>query len=259
MDRETIAQIREDLSKAAPSELPSLIDRYRSDERAGVQALVAQADKRQQAAQDERERLSSLGALQRSLHAEGYAVVAGVDEVGRGALAGPVTAAAIVLPPDTLIEGVDDSKRLTSDTRTRLDSEIRQVCTCVTVTHVSADQVDQLGIAVATVRAMRQAIQGLDMPAEHVLVDGLPVELGLPSTAVVDGDASVAAIAAASIVAKVSRDRLMTELDAEYPGYGFTVNKGYGTPPHLEAIRQLGASAVHRRSFAPCVDQPTLF
>ncbi len=259
MQRETIAQIREKLSKAAPEELPSLIDAYRHDDRAGVAALVDSHDKRLLAAEEESERLASLGALQRSLLAEGYTVVAGVDEVGRGALAGPVTAAAVILPHDVRVAGIDDSKRLSPDARSRLDGCIREVCVCMTISHVAADIIDEIGIAAATTQAMRQALSSLDTPAEHVLVDGLPVELGMPSTAVVNGDASVAAIAAASIVAKVARDRLMTELDAEYPGYGFTINKGYGTPPHLEAIRSLGASHVHRRSFAPCVDQPTLF
>jgi ribonuclease HII len=182
-----------------------------------------------------------------------------VDEVGRGALAGPVTAAAVVLAPDTELTGVDDSKRLTPDERAHLDSYVRDVSVCVTVSHVSVDVIDEVGIAPATLQAMRQALEALSARPDHVLVDGLPVELGWPSTAVVDGDAQVAAIASASIVAKVARDRLMTELDAVHPGYGFTVNKGYGTAQHLDAIRTLGVTSVHRRSFAPCVDQPTLF
>jgi ribonuclease HII len=186
-------------------------------------------------------------------------VIVGLD-LDERVLAGAERPGTVILthhPP--FIEGVDDSKRLSSDIRAHLDAEIRDVCVCVTVSHVSSELIDELGIAVATVRAMRQALEGLETAPEHALVDGLPVELGMPSTAVVDGDGSVAAIAAASIVAKVARDRLMTELDAEFPGYGFTVNKGYGTPPHLEAIRSLGPSEIHRKSFAPCVDQPTLF
>jgi ribonuclease HII len=259
MQRETIAQIKARFTKAAPEELPSLIAVYEDDNRAGVGAIVRVAAGRVAALERERRRLRSLGQLQRSLHAEGYRVVAGVDEVGRGALAGPVTAAAVVLPPEADITGVDDSKALSPDERTRLDAYVREVSACVTVSHVWVEVIDDIGIAPATLRAMRQALEALSARPDHVLVDGLPVELGMPSTAVVGGDARVAAIASASIVAKVARDRLMTELDTQHPGYGFIVNKGYGTPDHLQAIRRLGVSSVHRRSFAPCVDQPSLF
>lgn len=259
MQRETIAQIRERLSKAAPEELPSLVAEYEDDERAGVVSLLNTATRSLARNQSETERLHSLGALQRSLHAEGYRIVAGVDEVGRGALAGPVSAAAVVLPCEVIIAGLDDSKRLSPDTRSQIDASIRQVASAVSISHVSARRIDDVGIAAATVEAMREALTGLSSPVDHVCVDGLPIELGMPSTAVVGGDGSVSAIAAASIVAKVARDRLMTEFDAAYPGYGFTVNKGYGTPPHLDALRSLGVCEIHRRSFAPCVDQQALF
>jgi len=259
MKRETIAQVRERLTKAAPEELPSLVSEYAEDDRAGVRELAEAAIRRADAHKDELERLQRLDVLQRTLHEQGYTMLAGVDEVGRGALAGPVTAAAVILPVNSAIEGIDDSKKLSPETRSLLDAEIREKAECVSVAHIAPTVIDELGIAGATLQAMSAALDGLSLRPDHVIVDGLPVELDFPSTAVVGGDASVSAIAAASIVAKVARDRLMVEFDAEYPGWGFTINKGYGTAPHMEAIRAQGISPLHRRSFAPCVDQGSLF
>jgi ribonuclease HII len=151
-----------------------------------------------------------------------------------------------------------DSKRLDASTRERLDAEIRSHAVAWAVAHVSAAEIDALGIAQATAEAMRRAVSALGCPIDHVLVDGRHVELGHPTTAVVKGDASVRSIAAASIVAKVARDALMVELATGYEGYGLAVNKGYGSPDHLAAIRMRGPSEIHRRSFAPC-SQTSLF
>lgn len=182
-------------------------------------------------------------------------LIAGVDEVGRGALAGPVTAAAVILRYGTEIPGLADSKAMSPKRRLCVEAAIRDSAAAFAVAHVDSAVVDALGIAEATRRAMILAIAGLPIKPHLVLVDGLPVDLGIESRAVVRGDSLVAAIAAASVVAKVSRDALMVEADSAFPGYGFAVHKGYGTQDHLEAIERLGPCAIHRLSFAPCSRQ----
>jgi ribonuclease HII len=176
---------------------------------------------------------------------------AGVDEVGRGPLAGPVVAAAVILDDLQPIKGLRDSKMLGPATRTRLAAEIRAKALCVCVAQASVEEIDRLNILQATMLAMQRAVLGLRLLPAFVLVDGnrLPV-LKMPAEAVVKGDAKVAAIAAASIVAKVHRDELLTQLHELHPAYGFAGHKGYPTPAHLAALREHGACTEHRRSFA---------
>lgn len=178
--------------------------------------------------------------------------IAGVDEAGRGPLAGPVVAAAVILDPARPIPGLADSKRLPARRREHLAERVRAQARAVAVAVVEADAIDRLNILQATLVAMRDAIAALRPAPCAVLVDGdrCP-ELDLPARAIVGGDACEPAIAAASIVAKVERDRIMTRLDGAHPGYGFGAHKGYGTRAHLEALHRLGPCAVHRRSFAP--------
>lgn len=178
--------------------------------------------------------------------------VAGVDEAGRGPLAGPVVAAAVILDPHLPIEGLADSKRLTPARREVLAARIRDAALAWALGRAEVEEIDRLNILQATLLAMRRAIEALDPPPGQVLVDGdrLP-EIAVPARAVVGGDRNVPAISAASILAKVARDAEMCRLDARYPGYGFAQHKGYGTRAHLEALRRLGPSPVHRRSFAP--------
>lgn len=190
--------------------------------------------------------------LEESLWDQGLRRLAGIDEVGRGPLAGPVLAAAVVLPPRVRIEGVDDSKRLTAATRERLAREIEQVALAIGIGAASTREVDGLNILRATHLAMQRAVQRLRVPPEHLIVDGLPVPLlGAAQTAVIGGDREVHAVACASIVAKVTRDRLMRTLAVRYPAYGWERNSGYGTPAHLAALERHGPTPHHRRSFAP--------
>lgn len=186
-------------------------------------------------------------------HAPG--LIAGVDEAGRGPLAGPVVAAAVILDDERPIAGVDDSKRLSTKQRERLFDVIMGQALCVSIGQASAAEVDTINVLQATLLAMRRAVEGLRLTPIKVLVDGnqLP-RLPMLAEAVVGGDGRVACIAAASIVAKVTRDRLMTELDQTLPGYGFAQHKGYGTAQHMQALKRLGASAQHRRSFAPVIE-----
>ena len=183
---------------------------------------------------------------------------AGIDEAGRGALAGPVAAAAVILPPGVttlpaILCEVDDSKQLTPATRERLFDLVRENALSYGISLVSAQVVDEIGIVPATKRAMALAVAQLEPPADYLLIDG-PIRLAtlpLPQQPVIRGDSLCLSIAAASILAKVSRDRYMIELDARYPQYGFAQHKGYGTPQHLAALAIHGPSPVHRRSFAP--------
>jgi ribonuclease HII len=179
-------------------------------------------------------------------------VVCGVDEAGRGPLAGPVVVAAVVLHEDAPISGLNDSKKLTARKREALFEEI-QAKADVSVVYVSAERIDRLNIRGATLWGMREAVRGLPLAVEMALVDGRDIPPGLPcaGSAIISGDALSQSIAAASIIAKVSRDRLMQEIHALCPEYGFARHMGYGVPEHLDAIRRIGPSPWHRRSFAP--------
>ena len=198
--------------------------------------------------------------FERGLWSTGLTRVAGVDEAGRGPLAGPVVAAAVILPPQWAeaglpqpLQGLNDSKRLTEQQRERY---FKFLTTCGEVVFgiapLDAGLIDRINILQATHQAMNDALAQLSPAAQHALVDGKPVKtLCLPQTALVKGDARSYSIAAASVLAKVTRDRMMLEFDRSYPGYGFAEHKGYGTPQHLAAISQLGPCPIHRRSFAP--------
>jgi ribonuclease HII len=176
----------------------------------------------------------------------------GVDEVGRGALAGPVVAAAVILPPHTEIEGADDSKKLTPLRRARLEPEIKRRSLAWTVAWAGHRFIERHNIANATFHAMRLAVRRLRIRPELVMADGWAIPgIGLPCEGIIHGDSSSLSIACASIIAKVWRDRLMTRLSGRYPGYGLDRHKGYGTPAHLNALRKLGPSPIHRRTFAP--------
>jgi ribonuclease HII len=200
----------------------------------------------------ENRRLQKLTELERAYWDRGLTLIAGVDEVGRGPLAGPVLAAAVVLPAGIVIQGVDDSKKLSAEKRAVLYEEIRSKAVAIGVAGASTREVDRINILRASQLAMRRALERLRCTPEHVFVDGLPVAgLGFEHTAVVDGDAKVHCIACASIVAKVVRDRIMHLLASHYPGYGWQTNAGYGTAEHRAAIIELGLTPHHRRSFEP--------
>lgn len=179
-------------------------------------------------------------------------VVAGVDEVGRGPLAGPVVAAAVIMPPRPLPKGLTDSKALTADEREALDIKIRQRAIAWAIAEASVAEIDRYNILGATLLAMQRAVAALSVQPFAAWIDGnRPPALSMPMRTVVGGDGSVPAISAASVIAKVSRDRQMVELDAAYPGYGLAAHKGYGTPAHRAALAELGPTPIHRHSFAP--------
>ncbi|HCJ51846.1 MAG TPA: ribonuclease HII [Gallionella sp.] len=179
-------------------------------------------------------------------------LICGVDEAGRGPLAGPVSAAAVILDPANPIPGLNDSKKLSEKQRDKLALLIRERALAWAVAYASVEEIDRLNILQATLLAMQRAVQALSIQPQQVLVDGLYCpQTGIPSEAIVKGDSKVAAISAASILAKTDRDALMLQLDAQYPQYGFSIHKGYPTAAHLAALRAHGASEVHRKSFKP--------
>ena len=184
--------------------------------------------------------------------AQGFLRIAGVDEVGRGPLAGPVTAAAVVLDPNDIPEGLNDSKKLTARARARLHDEILARAD-VSIAHATVEEIDTLNILRASHLAMCRALAGLKRPPDFALIDGnlIPRDLTLPSRAIIKGDARSVSISAASIMAKICRDCVMVDLAQQHPGYGWETNMGYGSKSHMEALRNLGPTPHHRRSFKP--------
>ena len=252
--REVAAALRD----AAPEEARELCERYADDPRRQVASAVAAARRRLAREDAERERVRAMYALARELGGPG--LVLGVDEVGRGAVAGPLTVAAVALPDEPVVWGVNDSKQLKPARREELAARIREVALAVGIAHVPAAEIDRMGMAAALRRAMAAAIADAGVEPDAVLIDGNPVHVHPRETCIVKGDARVAPIAAASIVAKVTRDALMVGLDEEYPCYHLAECKGYASAEHVAAIRELGLSPIHRASFCGnFVEQPRLF
>ena len=203
-------------------------------------------------------RRRTLLRYERELWGRGVTRIAGVDEVGVGPLAGPLIAAAVILPPEVGLRGVDDSKKLTPAARARLSEQIRGCAVAFGIGVVTADEVDHLNTFWAAIEAMRRAVRALPICAEHLLIDARRIpDIDLPQDSLIKGDGRSYSIAAASIVAKVERDGIMAALDRDFPQYGFAHHMGYGTREHLDALARFGPCPVHRRSFIP-VSQPRL-
>jgi len=229
---------------------PQILRRLQRDSRTGARKLYKTLAKRFEDQGRERRRLDAMLHFERLLWKAGIVHIAGVDEVGIGPLAGPVVAAAVVFPPGTEIDGVDDSKALDAETREALDGRIRASAFAVGIGVVEVEEIDRVNIYHAGLRAMHAAVAALPVQPQHILVDSRTIpDLSQPQNSFDKGDGLNFSIAAASIVAKVYRDRLMTDLDGTFPGYGFAGHKGYATPFHQEAIRRLGPCPIHRRSF----------
>ncbi len=186
------------------------------------------------------------------LYNKGIKYIAGVDEVGRGPLVGPVVTAAVILPVDFYDERINDSKKVTEKKREMLYDVIMENAVSVGIGMSSSEVIDEINILEATKKAMKEALNNLSVKPEHVLIDAVKLDADIPSTSIIKGDAKSQSIAAASIIAKVTRDRMMYELDKEHPEYDFAHNKGYGTKKHIEAIKKYGILKEHRKSFAPC-------
>ena len=189
--------------------------------------------------------------FENELYKKGITLIAGVDEVGRGPLVGPVVTAAVILPPDFYDERINDSKKLTEKKRELLYSVIYENAISIGIGMSSNEIIDEINILEATKKAMKEAINNLSIKPEHILIDAVKLDIDIPSTSIIKGDAKSQSIAAASIVAKVTRDRMMIELDKKHPEYDFKNNKGYGTKKHIDAIYKYGVLKEHRKTFAP--------
>ncbi len=246
----SVQEIKRQLEEAPIEALPALLAQYETDERKGVRALAARFAKKEAQRKEEMQRLEKLLEFERACYEKGYSLVAGIDEVGRGPLAGPVMAAAVILPKECRILGINDSKQLSAKKREELEKIIRQEAVAVGFGSVDAARIDEINILQATYEAMRQALAALCPQADFVLADAVTIpEIKLPQTGIVKGDARSISIGAASILAKVKRDHFMEEMDLRYPGYGFASNKGYGSSEHMRAIETIGMCPLHRRSF----------
>lgn len=244
----SIQEIREAFKKASQTEIQELIENYAQDERKGVQAAVAQAQKKVDALEREKKRIDAMKSFERKYEHLGY--VCGIDEVGRGPFAGPVVAGAVILPKDCDILYINDSKKLSEKKREELYGEIMEKAIAVQVGYASPARIDEINILQATYEAMREAVSKLTITPQVLLNDAVTIPgITIPQVPIIKGDAKSASIAAASIVAKVTRDRLMREYDKIMPQYGFASNKGYGSKEHIEALRKYGATPIHRKSF----------
>ncbi|MDA8211097.1 MAG: ribonuclease HII [Clostridia bacterium] len=228
----------------------AFLEQLSLDPRVSVQKLYVQLQNRREKTTRELARLTEMTRLERDLWSQGARLVAGVDEVGRGPLAGPVVAGAVILPPGCRIFGLDDSKKLSEKKREALYEEIKQVAVAWGIGMASVEEIDRVNILQATYLAMQRALAGLEQKPQRLLVDALSIpKVNIPQNGIIGGDGLSLSIAAASVMAKVTRDRLMTGLHEVYPDYGFARHKGYGTQEHLEAIQTKGLSSIHRRSF----------
>lgn len=244
----SIAEIKEEFEQADLIHRRALSEEYASDGRAGVQKIIDSYRKKEEALRAEKERLLTMKNYERKYADCGY--ICGIDEAGRGPLAGPVVAGAVILPTDCEILYLNDSKKLSASKRDFLYDEIMEKALAVGVGMASPARIDEINILQATYEAMREAISKLQVKPDILLNDAVTIpDVDIRQIPIIKGDAKSVSIAAASIIAKVTRDRLMVQYDEILPGYGFAKHKGYGSWEHIAAIRQMGASPIHRQSF----------
>lgn len=246
----TIKEIKEQLANIQRLDDPLLAE-LEQDSRSGVIQAIAKRKRELQKQVDEDLRLEKMLAYEKELYTQGIQLIAGVDEVGRGPLAGPVVAAAVILPEDCKISGLNDSKKIPKSKHKEIYEVVLQNAVAIGIGIKDNQVIDQVNIYEATKLAMMEAIGQLEPQPQHLLIDAMKLDLPIPQTSIIKGDANSLSIAAASIVAKVTRDQMMEEFDREYPGYDFAQNAGYGTVKHLAGLDKLGVTPIHRRSFEP--------
>lgn len=246
----TIKEIKERLATIDRLDHP-LFEELIVDGRAGVQVAISKRKRELQKQVEEDLRLEKMLAYEKELYAQGIQLIAGVDEVGRGPLAGPVVAAAVILPENCKIPGLNDSKKIPKSKHQAIYQAVLDQALSVGIGVKDNQVIDQVNIYEATKLAMLEAIQELDQQPQHLLIDAMKLDLPISQTSIIKGDANSLSIAAASVVAKVTRDQMMAAYDQEYPGYDFGQNAGYGTTKHLEGLEKHGVTPIHRRSFEP--------
>ena len=248
MEEKKISVIKAELEATDTANLLEFIEAYKTDTRGGVQKIVETAEKRRQKFLDELARTENLKKYEKEY--DSFSYICGIDEVGRGPLAGPVVAGAVILPKDCDILYINDSKKLSAAKREELYEEIMEKAVSVGLGFVEPKRIDEINILQATYEAMRQAISKLNPQPDLLLNDAVTIpQVSIKQVPIIKGDAKSISIGAASIVAKVTRDRLMEEYDHMFPGYGFASNKGYGSAEHIKAIKEQGPTPIHRQSF----------
>lgn len=252
-EKYTISQIKELLSSIHSMEDP-MFQQLSLDMRKGVQTALKSCQKRIEKEQKRAEHFMEMQYYERLAYKEGASFIAGVDEVGRGPLAGPVVAAAVILPKNIEDLGFDDSKKLSASKREEIYRLIQEKAIAIGIGIVDADIIDQVNIYQASRLAMQQAVSELKIQPDYLLIDAMKIDVNTPQIGIIKGDAKSISIAAASIVAKQVRDQMMQEFDELYPGYDFSNNAGYGTPKHLEGLKTKGICPIHRKTFAPIKD-----
>ncbi|MCB5934014.1 ribonuclease HII [Caldibacillus thermoamylovorans] len=248
--KQTIKEIEMILQSVTEPDDP-FIKKCQQDERKGVQALLQRWKKKQEELMAEKRRFEKMMVYEKEAQKQGFQYVAGIDEVGRGPLAGPVVAAAVILPENIFISGINDSKKLSSKKREQLYQEIKNEALAIGIGVVGADVIDEINIYQATKKAMNIAINQLSIFPNFLLIDAMKIDTPITQRSLIKGDSLSVSIASASIIAKVYRDRLMMEYSKKYPEYQFEKNAGYGTREHIQAIRKFGPTPIHRKTFAP--------
>ena len=246
----TIKEIKELLATVKELDNPLFLE-FEKDPRSGVQKEISKRRKSIQAELAEDLRLESMLSYEKELYEQGSTLIAGVDEVGRGPLAGPVVAAAVILNKNSKIRGLNDSKKIPKKKHAEIFQAVQDQALSIGIGIMDNQVIDQVNIYEATKLAMKEAISQLDPQPENLLIDAMQLDLPISQTAIIKGDANSLSIAAASIVSKVIRDNLMKDYDKQYPGYDFAANAGYGTAKHLEGLEKLGVTQIHRISFEP--------
>lgn len=248
--KQTIKEIEMILQSVTEPDDP-FVKKCQQDERKGVQALLQRWKKKQEELMAEKRRFEKMMVYEREAQKQSFQYVAGIDEVGRGPLAGPVVAAAVILPENIFISGINDSKKLSSKKREQLYQEIKNEALAIGIGVVGADVIDEINIYQATKKAMNIAINQLSIFPDFLLIDAMKIDTPITQRSLIKGDSLSVSIASASIIAKVYRDRLMMEYSKKYPEYQFEKNAGYGTREHIQAIRKFGPTPIHRKTFAP--------
>lgn len=247
---EAVNQIKQHLSSVDLDKIPEAIKIYLEDERISVKKLIEQYQKKYIKYQNELQRIKEISKYETELYQKGKTFIAGIDEVGRGPLAGPVMTCAVILPKDCNVLGINDSKKLSSSQRENICTQLKQVAIDISISKVEADEIDKINILQSVYKSMKQSVNNLNTKPDIVLVDAVSIpNINVEQLSIVKGDAKSISIAAASIIAKVTRDKLMDEYSKKYPEYGFERNKGYGTKEHIDAIKEYGLCPIHRRTF----------
>ena len=246
----TIKEIQQRLELVTDLADPFLAEAA-NDSRSGVQKAIEKRKRAIQAELDEELRLEQMLRYEKELYKAGYQAIAGIDEVGRGPLAGPVVAAAVILPPGCKIKGLNDSKKIPKKKHQEIYQAVLDKALAVGIGLIDNEIIDRVNIYEATKFAMKEALSVLSHKPDYLLIDAMKLDVDIPQESIIKGDANSQSIAAASIVAKVTRDKLMADYDKEYPGYDFAQNAGYGTKSHLQGLERHGVTPIHRKTFEP--------